>query len=149
MGHLFGAFEEISAPNLPGNLAQLTRKRLKQAERDKELQCPNCRLRNLFLDDRRKRCADLYLPANLPRQFHRLFEPTRGALWINDVIAQKSSATIELEIEITAIIFGPRKKLDATIFPNFIKVFRSDTPNILILYLKHPMDTFLRIQQLY
>src|ERR1043166_7991204 len=57
MGNFFGAFEEIPAPHLSGNAFQFSRKRLKQAEWDEKLQCPDGGLRNLLLNDGWKRCA--------------------------------------------------------------------------------------------
>ena len=146
MGNFFGAFEEIPAPHLSGNAFQFSRKRLKQAEWDEKLQCPDGGLRNLLLNDGWKRCAYLYLTSDFPWQFNSLFETIRRAFRIDDVIAQKSSATIELEIEIATIGFGLGKKLDATIFPDFVEILCPHAANVTVIDLENPMDALFRVK---
>src|SRR5690242_18756214 len=94
MRHLLSAFIKVPAPELAGNISQFPRKRLKNAERDKELQGPNRRFGHLFLNDSRKRTAHLNLPTHFPRQLREFLETIRRPLRIDDVRAKKSAATI-------------------------------------------------------
>jgi len=148
MGYLFGAFEKIAAPDLAANGSQISREGLEEAKWDKELHRPNRRFRNLFLNEGRKRAAGLNLFADFAGKFCKLFEAVRRGFGVYDVRTEKSATAIELEIEVAAIWFWLRKKLDATVFPNFIEIFRPDTADVAIMHLKNAVYPVLGIQQL-
>ena len=148
MRHFFRAFKEVPPPALAGNVAQFPCKWFKDGERDKKLQCPIRWLLNFYLDHWRKRAVGLYLPAHLPGEFREFLKAARSALRVDDVRAQKSAATIELEIEVTPIRFGLRKKLNATVFPDLVKILRPDAANIAILHLENSVNSLAGIEQL-
>lgn len=146
MRHLLSTLEKIPPPHMSGNVSQLPRKRLKQAKWNEELQRPNRRLRNFVLNYSGKRTADLNLSRNLPWHFCKRFESSRSPFRIDNVRTQKGPSTIEFKIEVTAIRFWLREKLDATILPHLIEIIRPNTPHISIMHLINPMYPFFRIQ---
>jgi hypothetical protein len=134
MRHFLRAFEKIPAPHLAGNMSQLSGKRLKQAKRDKELQRPNRRLRNLLFYNPRKRCPNLNQSANLPRDFCKRFKTGCSPFRVNNVRTQKSPAAIEFKIEVAAIRFWLHEKFDTTVLPHFIEIVRSNAPDMSIMH---------------
>ena len=107
MGNLLGAFEKIAVPQLAGLFAQRAGVMLKKLERNKEAERPDERVGNFLLDYPRQRGSNLDGAADLLRNPGKLLESIGRAFGVYDVAAQKSAATIKLEIEIPSIVPGP------------------------------------------
>jgi hypothetical protein len=134
MRDLLCAFKKIPAPYLAGDVSQFSRKRLKQAKRYIELQCPNRRLRNLFLDYTWERSPNLNLSAHFPRKFRKRLETVCSPLRIDYVRTEKSPTAIEFKIEITPIRLRLHEKFDTTVFPHLVEILLSNTPDVPIMH---------------